>query len=207
MSSHFRYFGEILGAKMPSNRGRNSSAMEDELGQSVMPTEWMERLEQPRRALVERVGAWPEELQARRPADGGWSALEVLEHLVRSEVGICGLVEKHLAAPQPIGVRDRIGFAMVESRFLSPGRVKVPDAVKEILPCESLGLTEIASRWDAVRAELRMLAGRAEGCRGGVFRHPVAGWMSFEQVLRFFEVHMVHHGYQLDRIAAELGAT
>ena len=96
---------------------------------------------------------------------------------------------------------------MVERRFLSAGRVKVPDAVKEILPCESLGLKEIAARWEAARAELRALAARAEGRRGGVFRHPVAGWMSFEQVLRFFEVHMVHHGYQLDRIGAELGAT
>lgn len=169
--------------------------------------EWRERLEEPRRVLLARVGAWPVELQARRPADGGWSALEVLEHLVRTEVGICGIVEKRLAAPQPIGLRDRMGFAMVERAFLSPRRVKVPDAVKEIEPAESLGLAEVAARWEAARTELAALIPRAEECRGGVFRHPVAGWMSFEQVLRFFEVHMVHHGYQLDRIAGELGAT
>lgn len=175
--------------------------------QAVMTTEWIERLEEPRRVLLDRVGLWPDELQARRPADGGWSALEVLEHLVRTEVGICGVVERNLSAPRRIGLRDRMGFAMVERRFLSPGRVKVPDAVKEILPCESLGLSEVAARWDAARLELQTLAGRAEGCLGGVFRHPVAGWMSFEQVLRFFEVHMVHHGYQLGRIASELGAT
>ena len=171
---------------------------------------WMCRLEEQKTAMLAEVRSWPAELRAARPADGGWSALQVLDHLVRTESGICGVMAWGLRAPRPIGVRDRVGFLFVERVFRSRRRVKMPGSVKEIIsPGEELEVGEVEARWDAVRVELRRLAGCVEpaNCRGGVFRHPVSGWMSFEQVLRFLSVHMVHHEFQLERIRAELEAT
>jgi hypothetical protein len=170
--------------------------------------EWTRRLVEQKAALLAEVGEWPAQLRARRPADGGWSALQVLDHLVRTEAEICGVVAKRLGDPARIGLRDKVGFAFVERVFRSRRRVKVPEPVKEIiLPREELELLEIAARWDAARVELARVACEAEGCHGGVFRHPVGGWMTFEQVLRFFSVHMVHHGYQLERIRTAAEAT
>lgn len=166
---------------------------------------WLARLEAQKRAILAEVRDWPEELRTARPKNGEWIALEVLDHLVRTEAGICGVVMEMLAEPQPIGVKDRIGVAFVEQLFRSRRRVKVPKSVEDIiLPGDGLELEEIAQRWDRARMELARVADCVEKarCRGGVFRHPVGGWMSFEQVLRFFSVHVVHHEYQLERIRA-----
>ena len=163
--------------------------------------ERIRRLEQQKGMVLATVQGWPAELLAARPADGGWTGLEVLDHLVRTESGICGVVARGLATPQRISLRDRVGFLFVERVFLSRRRVKVPASVEEfILPGEGLELEEIAARWERARIALARVACEAEGCRGGVFRHPVSGWMNFEQVLRLFSAHLVHHEYQLERI-------
>ena len=178
------------------------------MGRSITTEEWRLRLEERKDALLAEVSAWPTALQAHRPADGEWSALEVLDHLVRTEVAICGEVARHVIAPRRIRVWDRAGVAMVDRAFASRKRLKVPDSVKDLIsPREGLDLEGIVSEWNGARVRLAELIREAEGCRGGVFRHPVGGWMSFKQVLRFFEVHMMHHGYQLERIAAERGST
>ena len=170
--------------------------------------ERIRRLEEQKGAVLETVRSWPTELQVWRPADGGWNALEVLDHLVRTESGICGVVARGLGTPQRMSVRDGVGFLFVERVFLSRRRVKVPAAAEEfILPGEGLALEEIAARWDQARLDLRRVAREAEGCRGGVFRHPVSGWMNFEQVLRFFSAHIVHHEFQLVRIREGLRVT
>ena len=172
--------------------------------------EWMRRLERQKSEMLAELSGWPADLREWRPADGGWSALEVLDHLVRTEVGICGVVTRVLAKPRRIGVRDRVGFLFVERVFRSRRRVKVPRSVAQVInPGEGLEFGDISARWDRGRVELRRLVDCAEAanCGGGVFRHPVSGWMSFEQVLRFFSVHMVHHGFQLERIREALRAT
>ena len=158
-------------------------------------------LEAQKAGMLAEVQEWPTAMRSMRPRDGGWNALEVLDHLVRTETGICGVVAETMHEPRRIGVRDRLRFVLVERVFLSQRRVKVPESVtKFIWPGEGLELAEITARWDAGRVRLAEVACEASACRGGVFRHPVSGWMSFEQVLRFFSAHMVHHQYQLERI-------
>ena len=49
--------------------------------------EWAERLEAQKAAMLARVSAWPAELQTRNPVEGEWSALQVLDHLVRTSEG------------------------------------------------------------------------------------------------------------------------
>ena len=160
----------------------------------------MRRLEAQKDAILAEVSGWPAELQTWRPAEG-WTALQVLDHLVRTEAGISAVARVRLAMPQRITVRDRVGFVFVERVFRSRRRVKVPDSVANVItPGEGLELGEIATRWKEARENLADLVCEADGCRGGLFRHPIGGWMSFEQVLRFFSVHILHHEYQLERI-------
>ena len=170
--------------------------------------EWMRRLEEQKRAILAEVGRWPLELQVARQVAGEWGALQVLDHLVRTEVGITTAAKEQLSKPQRIRVRDRAGFLFVERIFQSRCRVQMPRSVAQVItPGEELELGDIAARWDRARVQLAALVCEAKGCRGGVFRHPVGGWMNFEQVLRFFSVHMVHHGYQLERIREAVRAT
>ena len=160
-------------------------------------------LEQQRAALLASVGAWPAAAVAFRPGPDAWSAVEVLDHLVRTERGILVAAERGLAAPHRRGVRDRLGGWFVERLFRSDRRVRVPaSAEAAVRPDSNADLAAVRREWAAVRRALaRFLAPLAPGqLTVGVFRHPVAGWMSVAGVLRFFWVHVHHHGFQLARL-------
>jgi uncharacterized damage-inducible protein DinB len=168
----------------------------------------MPQLEQQKSELLAKVRAWPDALRTTRPRDVGWSALQVLDHLVRTESGICGVMARGLAEPARIRMRDRVGFAFVDWVFRSRLRVKMPASVRDVLsPGDAPELSDIEHRWDAARSNLAEIVDCGRECSGGVFRHPVGGWMTLEQVLRFFGAHMVHHGFQLESIKRELTAT
>lgn len=168
----------------------------------------LERLEAEKTALLDELRQWSPDRLVLRPAEDCWSALEVLDHIVLTEREIAGAVRKGLATPQRVGVRDRLGFAMVERIFMTDRRVKAPKSVTTILPGKDLALDGIAARWDAGRTELARLLQECSGlgARDGIFRHPVAGQMTIGQVLRFFSVHIHHHRFQLARIQASLPA-
>jgi hypothetical protein len=177
-----------------------------------MPTTTFDALERQRAALLSDVGGWPTAAVIYRPASGGWTAAEVLDHLVRVERGILAAAERGLAAPHPRGVRDRVGGAFLDWVFRSDRRVRVPAAVAaQVAPAPGAELATVRADWDAARRDLaRFLSGmpalRPGQRHGGVFRHPVAGWMGVPEVLRFFWVHAHHHGFQLARLRAEAGA-
>ncbi|GAC1423435.1 MAG: hypothetical protein NVSMB62_19850 [Acidobacteriaceae bacterium] len=164
------------------------------------------RLEQQKELLLNELRLWSPAQLAQRPAAESWSALEVLDHLVLTEKEIAAAARAGLAAPRTTGVRDRLGFLMVERIFLTERRVKVPRQVTSILPGKNLELATICGRWDTGRNEL---AGLLQDCSGlgardGIFRHPVTGMMTVQQVLRFFSVHIMHHRFQLTRIQKSL---
>ena len=163
-----------------------------------MPTTLLQ-LEMKKSELLDSLSRWPEEHLQFRPADGGWSAAQVLDHLVRTEVEIVAAAKKGLAQPHRIGARDRAGTWFLRRVFESDRKVKAPAKVTAIFPAEAPLLSECAQRWDEARLELAVL----EACvntavaRQGIFRHPVGGWMTLDGVRDFFAVHIHHHGYQL----------
>ena len=160
-------------------------------------------LEQQKAELLESLRRWPAARTAYRPAADAWSAAEVLDHIVKVETEILAAVRRGLLQPHRIGVRDRVGFWMLDRIFRSDRRVKVPASARKVLPDPNASLAAVAERWDATRRDLaRLLEQVPPGeQRAGVFRHPVSGWMTLPQVLRFFWVHVEHHGFQLRRLA------
>lgn len=166
-----------------------------------------EALEVQRHELLADVGAWTPAQLAYRPSPRAWSAPEVLDHLVRAEAGILAAARDGVRAPHRVGVRDRAGFAFIDWLFRSDRRVRVPASAAGVLPDSAADLAGVRRRWDATRAELgAFLAPLAPEQLGrGVFRHAVSGWMTVPQVLRFFEVHAHHHGFQLARLRADAG--
>ena len=161
-------------------------------------------IEAQKTAMLARIEAWPAERLTYRPAPEEWSAIEVLDHLVNVETGVLAAMRRGLEAPNRIGVRDRLGFLLVDLVFRSRRRVKVPMSAKRVLPGDEADMTDLVPRWDASRVALGELLAHLspEDTRQGVFRHPVSGWMNVPQVLRFFSTHITHHHFQLDRLDA-----
>lgn len=163
----------------------------------------LSELEQQKAETLDLLHGWAPARLAYRPALGAWTAAEVIDHIAKVERGIVAAAQRGLLKPHRIGLRDRLGFLFIERIFLSPRRVKVPASAPQILPEPDVNLLTARLRWDESRNQLAQLLAQTapEQMREGVFQHPVSGWMSVPQILRFFSVHVEHHRFQLARLA------
>jgi len=161
-----------------------------------------EELERERAELMAELGEWPLGRLSFRPGAGMWSAVEVVDHVVRAEAGTIEDVRAGLQTPQVLGDEERPGIAALDRALRSDQCFKVPASAVMIHPDAQTTLAEVAGRWEAARAELRgVLEGlRPEDARCGVFRHPFAGWMTFGELLHHFSGHLYHHQFQLGRL-------
>lgn len=160
------------------------------------------RLEQEKSELVAPLKNWPPARLAYCPAPTAWSTAQVLDHLVKTETEILAAARRSLDFPHQIGLRDRLGYLFIDRIFRSARKVKVPGSVAQVLPDQNPDFAAVLLRWEAVRKDLARFYTELspKQLRGGLFRHPVSGWMDMPRILGFFSVHMVHHEFQLARL-------
>ena len=171
---------------------------------AMPPTIDLAALEQQKSDVLRGVSRWSPRQLAYRPQPPAWSALEVLDHLVRVEREILIAMRRGLHSPHRLGLRDRAGVALLDWLFRSDRRVRVPKSVPQILPTSDATLESIGEDWAHGRRDLgEFLSSLSLPQHAlGIFQHPVAGWMTVPQILRFFWVHTHHHGFQLARLEA-----
>ena len=171
-------------------------------------SELFEELETQRIELLAELQQWPVEGLRFRPQAGAWSAVEVLDHVVRAEAGIIANLLGGLEQLHVLGDEERPRIAELERALRSDQRFQVPPGAAAIHPDAQATLPEVAARWEQARAELRSILGTLapEHASCGVFCHPFAGWMTVADVLRHFSAHLYHHGYQLERLRAGFAA-
>jgi hypothetical protein len=128
-----------------------------------------------------------------------------LDHLVRTEVEIQNAAARGLSEPHRIRLADRVRTRFLIAVFKSDRKVKVPARAKQVLPGADLDLPAVRHRWDVSREQLAHFLETIPPARlsAGIFQHPVGGWMTVGGILDFFLVHIIHHEYQLTRIAAQ----
>ena len=156
-----------------------------------------------RERMLAELGTWPEEELRARPAGGGWCALEVVEHLVRSDLAVLQMMEGARGERPAVPAGDRVRAWMVLGVMWLPTRVAMPKAVEELVkPGSVLELAALRAEWERVDALLHeYVSGLSEAeRRKGVARHPVSGWLDARAGVRFLESHLVHHGYQVRRL-------
>lgn len=165
--------------------------------------EIFKNLEEQKADLLSEIERWQPEQLNHRPTATEWSVLEMLDHLCKTEIAILSAARVGLGSPHRIGIGDKLRTAFLQKIFSSDRRVKVPGSAREVLPGSALELAEIRKRWNDSREELESFVnrGNSELLNKGIFKHPVGGWMGMEQILTFFSAHLVHHRYQLSRIA------
>jgi uncharacterized damage-inducible protein DinB len=161
-----------------------------------------EEIERERLELVRELGEWPVERQNFRPAEGAWSAVELVDHVVRVESLTIGDMREGLRRPRVLGEGDRPKIAELERALRSEKRFRVPAGQGGIYPEAQTTWAEVTERWKESRVELRGVVERMgpDEARWGVFEHPFAGWMTVEEVLKHFSDHLYHHQFQLARL-------
>jgi uncharacterized damage-inducible protein DinB len=160
------------------------------------------QLESERIRLLTELSQWPPNEINVRPSPGAWSALEVLDHIVRVECETMVEVREGLRNPCALETEERLGIAALQRALRSDRRLQLPPGSDSIYPDQQTTLADAASRWVRSRSELGTLLNtidpRIRGC--GVFCHPSAGWMTIHDVLDYLSAHLHHHRFQLARL-------
>ncbi len=167
------------------------------------------RLERKKADLLRLLHGWPAVDLARQPSPGSWTALEVLDHLLKTEMAVRHSCERNLKSrANVVTVAEKAKAIAFLLMLRTPVRVKVPEEASFVLPEAPASLEFLMTSWDAERLKLGGLLGTTAQNAGnvGVMRHPATGWLGMDHALAFLSVHLRHHQYQLRRIAAALAA-
>lgn len=159
-------------------------------------------LERQKRDLLAEVGEWSTEKLFHRPSPSEWSVVEMMDHLVKTEIAILAAAREGLRKPHRIGLGDKVRTRFLQRVFMSDRKVKVPASVSQVLPGSDLQWPLLLDRWQKSRWELQQFLKDHDHklLSQGIFRHPIGGWMAMPEILNFFSVHLIHHNYQLVKI-------
>ena len=163
------------------------------------------RYEQEVEHLLSDLGSHDDALLNRKPAKGGWSAMQTMHHLILSEEGSLRYAQKKMNAPL-----EELGNAGIGSAWRAfllwvsltlPIKFKAPKGIDtEFLP-ENATFAETTARWRQIRAQWRaFLESLPEAyTRKTVYKHPRAGRLSWGGLIGFFRTHLRRHRKQMGR--------
>ena len=160
------------------------------------------RLETARRDVLAGLEGHDRTRLNRPRADGGWSALQVLHHVIAAEAGTLRYTSKKMLGGTSLpraGLLSRLRVLSLQVAMVSPLRFKAP-AVTADVP-EEIDPDELRARWDEVRTGWKKLLGEfpEEILDRLVFRHGFVGLMGLPDTLAFLQAHLDHHARQVDR--------
>jgi len=139
-------------------------------------------------------------------ADGKWSPLQVLEHLVLSYTATTKGLLRAMEAGRPQRAKRTLTHRMSGVYVLVLGRFPSGiEAPRQIVPGAGLGSDPMRRFNDALVAMDASLTDseRRFGSRTRVLPHPILGPLTAQQWRRFHQVHGRHH---LKQIVARLAA-
>ena len=167
------------------------------------------RIDQELEALFRQLAAYDEAALNQRPADGGWSVMQVLHHLILAESASLAYVRKKLSfkpALKPAGFRAAWRVMVVKAYFKMPVRFKAPKGVDDAALPERSEYTQTERQWRNSREELKKYLLHLPDTYFGreVYKHPFAGRMSLRGMLEFFGMHVRRHRQQINRVLKEV---
>lgn len=164
-------------------------------------------LEATRKEVLVRLGDHDRETLNRPRADGGWSALQILHHVIAAEEGTRRYISKKMLGGTNLpraGSMSRLRLLALRVAHVSPFRFRAPAVVAEV-PVE-VDPDELRARWDEVRKEwVELLDGFPEELLDRmVFRHGMVGLMGLPDTLDFLQSHLDHHARQVEERLSEV---
>jgi hypothetical protein len=162
-----------------------------------------DRLESTREETLTRLQGHDRARLNRPRPDGGWSALQVLHHVITAEAGTLGYISKKMRGGTGLpraGLVSRLRLLALQMGNASPLRFRAPGVTADV-PAE-IDPEELVRRWDEVRAAWRE---RLDGFPDElldrmVFRHGMVGLMGLPDTLTFLQSHLAHHARQVERL-------
>jgi hypothetical protein len=165
----------------------------------------LDRIDRERRGLLAEVDELDPKQLVFRPGKGSWSALEVVEHLVKVEEAILSRRKQREPRTWREAVRGRLSLELMSVAFHLGRRFKAP--VPTILPQGGATLTDLRARWESAQQAMRRTV---EGFGPPDFgrpmmRHPILGLLTPAETLTFILRHITHHRRQIARMRRSPG--
>ena len=154
---------------------------------------------------------YDEDTLNKRPQSGGWSALDVVQHLRISESLSHKYLQKKLSGdPEKMGkagLRSSLRSMAITLFMRSPAKRQAPKMVNETSFPERTDLTEVMQTWKQQRQDLSAFLRKQPEIvfEKEAYRHPFGGRLSLLGMLRFFETHIERHRKQIERTLQQVG--
>jgi hypothetical protein len=166
----------------------------------------IENLARAQRELLRAADSVPAEQWKTRPADGHWSAGELIGHLSAIERAILSRADKALQKPPklvPFYKRFHIPMMIVEARVI---RRKAPSALEPQMAGEKEGML---AELRGVRERTLAFIGETRGrdLSKYLMPHPFLGTLDGYDWLQFIASHEIRHVKQMREIAGSLPKT
>lgn len=166
----------------------------------------VENLARAQSELLRAADAVPAEQWKTRPADGRWSAGELIAHLSAIERAILGRADKLLQKPPksvPFYKRFHVPMMIVEARVI---RRKAPEALEPQMVGEK---EEMLAQLRGVRERTLAFIEETRGRDLSRYNmsHPFLGNLNAYDWLQFVASHEIRHMKQMREIAASLPKT
>jgi uncharacterized damage-inducible protein DinB len=160
-----------------------------------------ERYTQQVNALLDLLAQHDEALLNRKPADGGWSAIQTLHHVLMAEEFALAYVKKKLGFNptfEKVGLRGAWRGFLVWASLNAPFKIKAPNAVGDDNLPKQASLADTRARWDAVRSAWSSFLAEMPDALADkmVYKHPAAGRLGWAQTFIFFREHLKRHRAQ-----------
>lgn len=155
-------------------------------------------------ALLGLMEPYDDERLNRAPAPGRWSAIQVAHHLLLVEALALRYVEKKLSFQPDLRratFREWRNLLVLQVYLHTPLKFRAPDAVGEQHLPAFATLADTRQQWEALGAAWETFLEKMpeDLCDKAVFRHPMAGRLSWGGTFAFFKAHLKRHRWQLLR--------
>jgi hypothetical protein len=155
--------------------------------------------------LLELVDGLSAEQWTFRPAEGRWSAAECLEHVIRVEQRILGVIEKKINEDAPVQGRARVDDAVV-SRAI-PDRTQRREAPEPVRPTGQWpDSNELLAEFHKTRQRTTEFAAATQGdLRSYFIPYMALGELDCYQWLLVLSLHGFRHAQQMEEIKVSAG--
>jgi uncharacterized damage-inducible protein DinB len=140
-----------------------------------------------------------------RPAEGRWSAAECLEHVIRVEKRLLGVIEKKINEEIPVQGRTRVDDALVARAI--PDRTVRREAPEPVRPTGQWpDANDLLAEFRKTRQRTTKFAAATQGhLRSYFIPHMALGELDCYQWLLVLSLHGFRHAQQMEEIKASAG--
>jgi len=162
------------------------------------------QLEKSTNEFLSQIQGWSDEQLSQKEDENNWSANQVIEHLLSSEMGTLGYMKKKSSsgwdALEDATDETRAAGQALASRLSTNMRIVAPSVLP--VPTNQYSFDQLMGQWKVLRTDLKGFIEniKPEHYNKLVFKQPSIGMIHIGATMDFLDAHVRHHIHQVVRI-------